>query len=308
MEQRNPIIQRIISETSKVILGKESVIQLTLAAFLAGGHVLYEDVPGIGKTMLVRSLSRVMGLQASRVQFTPDMMPSDIIGISIFNTSTQHFEFKKGPIFTDILLADEINRTTPRTQSALLEAMSEGNVSQDGVTYSLGDTFFVLATQNPSTYEGTYPLPEAQLDRFIIRLSMGYPTYLEELDLLESPQRKTILPTLQAVASREDIMYLKDAVDKVTIKKELYEYALDLVRQTRKHSNIRLGVSPRGALDLVRVAKAYAVTQNRDYCIPEDFSTLFVPVCSHRVHTRSAHDFTDRILEEILANVKAPVQ
>lgn len=307
VSEKHVQIQGVIEEVSKVIVGKEDVIQLTLSAFLAGGHVLYEDVPGIGKTMLARALSRVMDFSFNRIQFTPDMMPSDLIGVSIYNASKSEFEFKQGPLFADMILADEINRTTPRTQSALLEAMSESQITQDGKTHLLSENFFVLATQNPDTYEGTYPLPEAQLDRFVMRLSMGYPSFLEELDLLTGRQRKHILPELKSVLTRDDIDALKRSVDTVHISPELMEYALTLVRQTRKHPSIRLGVSPRGAIDFVRVAKAHAVTENREYCIPEDFIRLYKPVVGHRIHMRSTQDQVDHVLDTILRDVKVPV-
>lgn len=305
---KNSTIQSVIEEVSKIIIGKDSVIQLTLAAFLAGGHVLYEDVPGIGKTMLVKSLAKAMDSSFSRIQFTPDLLPNDIVGISLYDMKQHHFEFKKGPIFTDILLADEINRATPRTQAALLEAMSENQVTADGETYQLSSNFFVLATQNPLNHEGTYSLPEAQLDRFIMRLSMGYPTYEEELTLLQGDERTLLLNSLHKVLTHEHIDELKGQVQTVHVDRRLLEYALNLVQATRTHPKIILGISPRGALNFVKAAKAYAVTENRDYCLPEDFKNLVHPVFAHRIHLKTSHDSVDTVLDTILKQIKVPVK
>lgn len=302
------VVQEIINEIGKVIVGKHDQIQLTIAAFLAQGHVLFEDVPGIGKTMLVRSFSRVLNQEFRRVQFTPDLLPSDVIGISIYSQKDHDFIFKKGPIFTDLLLADEINRTTPRTQAALLEAMSERQVTVDGQTMPLGENFFVLATQNPLQFEGTYTLPEAQLDRFLLRLSMGYPSFEEELQLISGIEPHNKLKDIRPIMTPEVISELRTQIQHVHISESLYNYALELVSATRNHPSIQLGISPRGSINFIKAAKAYAVTENRNYCLPDDFKKLMIPVFSHRVRMKSSQYQASTALQDILDTVSVPVE
>ena len=298
-------ITAMIDEVEKVILGKREVIQLTVTALLSGGHVLFEDVPGVGKTVLVKTLAKVIDGDFSRVQFTPDLLPSDILGVSVFNMQSNTFEFRKGPIFTTVLLADEINRTTPRTQAALLEAMSEGKVTVDNHTYSLSNNFFVLATQNPIEYEGTYPLPEAQLDRFLFRLNIGYPGDEDELKLILN-KPVTDIPINQIVNEKE-IIELKEMVDEVYIDDIVGKYALNLVKASRNHKNISLGVSPRGSIAFVRSAKAYALTEGRTYVTPQDLQKLLPYVFGHRILLRSSSSNLDSILDDIIESVPIPV-
>lgn len=302
------VVQDIIKEIGKVIVGKQDKIQLTIAAFLAQGHVLFEDVPGIGKTMLVRAFSKVLNQEFRRVQFTPDLLPSDVIGISVYSQKDHDFIFKKGPVFTDLLLADEINRTTPRTQSALLEAMSERQVTTDGETLKLSENFFVLATQNPLQFEGTYTLPEAQLDRFLMRLSMGYPSFEEELQLISGIEPEKMLETINPIMTQEVIDNLRHQISQVHISDNLYDYALQLVSATRNHPSIQLGISPRGSINFIKAAKAYAVTENRNYCTPDDFKKLMIPVFGHRLRMKSSQYRADTALHDILDTVTVPLQ
>ena len=302
-------ITRLIDEVEKVILGKRQVIQLTVAALLARGHVLFEDVPGVGKTELVKALSEAIHGRFSRIQFTPDLLPSDILGLSILNRQTNHFEFRKGPVFTDFLLADEINRTTPRTQAALLEAMSENSVTIDGQTYHLADHFFVLATQNPIEYEGTYPLPEAQLDRFLFKLAIGYPSAEDELRLMTSDRSNPNVVT--QVMDEQELIQLKQQVDRVYIDEIVAKYALALIQKSRTHPNIERGISPRGSMAFVRGAKAFAMTEGRMFVTPKDLQTLVPAVFSHRLHLtygRGNSQGLDEILTDILESVPVPIR
>lgn len=303
-------IDAIITEIEKVIIGKHQACELTVAAFLANGHVLFEDIPGTGKTMLVKAFSKTVQGEFNRIQFTPDLLPSDILGVSLYNMQQQAFEFKPGPLFTDILLADEINRTTPKTQSALLEAMSERQVTIDGVTRPLNEHFFVLATQNPIDYEGTYPLPEAQLDRFLIKISLGYPTLDEELSLVSKEDREITLKTLVPQVTREEITALKASVEQIYISPELLNYAMQLVHQSREHAAVRLGISPRGAISFIRMARSLALCRGRDFCIPDDFIDLLKPVFSHRILLKSRQNVDslemDRVLYELKSSLTVP--
>lgn len=294
-----------IDEVEKVILGKRKTIQLTIAALLAGGHVLIEDVPGVGKTLLAKTLAGVIQAGFSRIQGTPDLLPSDILGVSIFNDHSHEFEFRKGPIFTDILLVDEVNRTTPKTQAALLEAMAENAVTIDGTTYPLSSHFFVVATQNPIEYEGTYPLPEAQLDRFFFKLRMGYPKSEDELKLMQDRllQEKKLTKRLDA----SDLQLLKQRVNQVYLAEEVASYALALVQATRDHPEVALGVSPRGSVVFAQAAKAYALTQGRTFVTPDDFQNLIGPVFSHRL-TMKRQMKVDSVLQQIVAEVSVPVR
>ncbi len=299
-------IKILIDEIEKVVLGKREVIQLTVTAFLAGGHVLFEDIPGVGKTVMVKSLAKAIHSDFSRVQFTPDLLPSDILGVSIFDSQTNQFEFRPGPVFTTILLADEINRTTPRTQAALLEAMSEGHVTIDNHTYTLNPHFFVLATQNPVSYAGTYPLPEAQLDRFLFRLHIGYPAFEDELRLLTG-QREQSLELIQPVITLSEIEELKKQVDQVFVDEEVARYALQLVEASRNHPAVELGVSPRGAIAFLKSAKAYALTENRTFVTPGDLQRLLPAVFAHRLILRGGLS-VDETMHQIIDQVPVPIR
>lgn len=299
-------ITALIDEIEKVVLGKRHVIQLTVAALLTGGHVLFEDIPGVGKTMMVKSLAKAIHSDFSRVQFTPDLLPSDILGVSIFDAQTNQFEFRPGPIFTTILLADEINRTTPRTQAALLEAMSEGHVTIDNHTYPLNPHFFVLATQNPVSYAGTYPLPEAQLDRFLFRLHIGYPDFEDELRLLTG-QREQSLDLIQPVVTLQELAELKKQVDQVFVDEAVARYALALVEASRNHPAIELGVSPRGSIAFIKSAKAYALTENRTFVTPGDLQKLLPAVFAHRLILHSGLS-VEEVMHQLIDQVPVPIR
>ncbi|EGP4987350.1 MoxR family ATPase [Enterococcus faecium] len=281
-----------------------------IVALLAGGHVLFEDIPGVGKTLLVKALAKAVQGTFSRVQCTPDLLPSDILGFSVYNSQSKEFEFRPGPIFTTILLADEINRTTPRTQSALLEAMAENHATIDNNTYPLDNHFFVLATQNPIEYEGTYPLPEAQLDRFLFRLQIGYPSFDDELLLLLDKFEK-VLDNLKVVLNSHEIEEIKTSVANVFVSPEVASYALQLVSATRTHSAIQLGISPRGSLAFIQAAKAYALIHGRNYVTPEDLQELVPFVFSHRLifYDRSLkEDEKTQMIHALVAQIPIPVR
>ena len=304
-------IDALINEVEKVILGKRDVIQLTVAALLAGGHVLFEDIPGVGKTMLVKSLAKAIKSDYKRVQFTPDLLPNDILGVSIFNSENQQFEFRPGPIFTSVLLADEINRTTPRTQAALLEAMSENHVTIDNQTYALSPHFFVLATQNPIEYEGTYPLPEAQLDRFLFRLHIGYPAFQDELALLIG-QRQQSLNQIQTILTSQEVTALKQMVDQVFVDNQVARYALQLVQASRNHNAIDLGISPRGGIAFLKGAKALALTEGRTYVTPQDLQRILPAVFGHRLLLKggitASQESLSEIMKQMIQRVPVPVR
>lgn len=310
----DPLIARLAtlrSNISRVFLGKPTAITEVLVGLLSRGHVLIEDVPGVGKTVLARALATSLELSFSRVQLTPDLLPSDIIGVSVYEAKTSTFEFKRGPIFANIVLADEINRTTPRTQSALLEAMNEAQVSVDGRTLKLERPFMVIATQNPFEFEGTYFLPENQLDRFALRIRIGYPSREFEKQIIREQPGSQVLDSLHPVMSREDVISLQDRVSRIQVDDRLVNYALDLVEITRGHEHLEVGVSPRGAISLIRCAQALALLMGRDYVVPDDIKSLFVPTCAHRVVTKNyLHDGhtvnTDQLLGEIVRNVTVP--
>ncbi|WP_319636854.1 MoxR family ATPase [Enterococcus faecium] len=291
-------------------MGKRSTIQLMIVALLAGGHVLFEDIPGVGKTLLVKALAKAVQGTFSRVQCTPDLLPSDILGFSVYNSQSKEFEFRPGPIFTTILLADEINRTTPRTQSALLEAMAENHATIDNNTYPLDNHFFVLATQNPIEYEGTYPLPEAQLDRFLFRLQIGYPSFDDELLLLLDKFEK-VLDNLNEVLNSYEIEEIKTNVANVFVSPKVASYALQLVSATRSHAAIQLGISPRGSLSFIQAAKAYALIHGRNYVTPKDLQDLVPYVFSHRLifYDRSLkEDEKKQIIHTLVAQIPVPVR
>ncbi|GIW71327.1 MAG: magnesium chelatase [Planctomycetota bacterium] len=282
-------IAQVRQNIERVFVGKPELVEHLLVALLAGGHVLIEDVPGVGKTTLAKALARSLDASFRRLQFTPDLLPSDITGVAIYDQKRGVFEFKPGPIFANVVLADEINRTNPRTQSALLEAMSDRQVSVDGVSYELPQPFIVLATQNPHEYEGTYPLPESQLDRFFMRLEVGYPTLEEEREVLRSRRRSDPLEQLAPVLACEDVLALQRAVLEVRVDDAITDYVLALVHATRASPRLEVGVSPRGSLALRRAAQALALLLGRDYVVPDDVKRLAVPVMAHRVLVRGHH-------------------
>lgn len=276
-------LHHLIDATDQIIIGKKEVTRLTIVAMLAGGHVLFEDIPGVGKTLLIRTIAKCLDADFSRIQFTPDLIPSDIIGYTVPHADSALVDFRKGPIFNQLLLADEINRTSPRTQAAMLEAMSEKQITVDGITYSLPEPFFVLATQNPIEYEGTYPLPEAQLDRFLFQLSLGYPTADQEVTMLASPDQQKAAEQLDTVMTLDEFLSLKEAVDHVYVEERLLHYIISLATLTREHSAIRLGVSPRGNQHFLSAARANALIEGRDFVTPQDILTVLKPVYRHRL-------------------------
>ena len=302
------------TELRKVIRGQDEVIRLALVAVFAHGHLLIEGVPGVGKTTLAHALARALDCRFQRVQFTSDLLPSDVVGISIYSAIEQKFEFKPGPVFANVLLADEINRTTPKTQSALLEAMNEGQVTVDGASYRLPQPFLVIATQNPVEHHGTYPLPESQLDRFLMRAHMGYPAGESEREILRSEAGAAQLDSVQPVLNAAEVLDMQDEVSRVRVDDSLVEYALEIVRRTRDSQYLSLGVSPRGSLALYRAAQAMAFLDGRTFATPEDFKTLAVPVFAHRVvvnarysSTLKKSDQAEQVLREILESVPVPV-
>ena len=279
----NPELKAVVNNISKVIVGKEEVIRLVLIALLAGGHCLIEDVPGVGKTMLVKATAKTLGCEFKRIQFTPDLLPSDVTGVSIYNQRLQEFEFRPGPIFGQIVLADEINRTSPKTQSALLESLEEQSVTADGTTYRLPQPFCVLATENPIEYEGTFPLPEAQLDRFLLKFSMGYPTLEDELNILSNQSHAHPIEALKSVAGPEDVLRWRRKVAEVHVEPAVKSYLVQLVQSTRKHAHIYLGASPRASIALFKAAQGLAFTAGRGYVIPDDIRYLAPYVLEHRI-------------------------
>ncbi len=301
----------IIENVSKVIIGKEDIIRLALVALLAEGHVLFEDVPGIGKTTLSKALARTLGCTFSRIQFTPDLLPSDVTGIYWYNQKNQAFEFRPGPIMGQIILADEINRATPRTQSSLLEAMQERQITVDRDTYPLPQPFLVLATQNPIELEGTFPLPEAQIDRFLLKTRLGYPTEEQENDLLLRYARQDPLIDLKAITSPAEIIQMQQAVRDVRMDEQVRSYLVKVVRATRDHPAVDLGVSPRGALALYRASQAWAAIQGRDFVLPDDIKALTPAVLTHRIHispqTRLRGRTPEEVLSEVVTQVPVPV-
>ena len=304
-------LRRLLDNIGSVVLGKPEVIRLAVVALLAEGHVLIEDVPGVGKTLLARAIAASLDCSFRRLQFTPDLLPSDILGSSIYNAASGEFVFKPGPIFANVILADEINRTTPRTQSALLEAMSDGQVSVEGTTHVLEPPFLVLATQNPFEFEGTYVLPESQLDRFMIRLRMGYPVRAEERDILTSHRRGEPVGALRPVLSTAEALDLQRAVRQVRVDDAIADYLLDLVHATRETPDLHVGVSTRGALTLYRAAQSLALVSGRDYVVPDDVKTLAVPVLAHRVIGKSflqAGEFgaSEAIIRDLLDRLRVP--
>ncbi|MFC1869161.1 AAA family ATPase [Thermodesulfobacteriota bacterium] len=300
----------VLENISRVIVGKDRVTELLLVAILADGHVLLEDVPGLGKTLIAKALARSIGGSFKRIQFTPDLLPADITGFNVYNQQTGRFLFQAGPVMTNVLLADEINRTIPRTQSSLLESMEERQVTVDGNTLPLPHPFFVMATQNPIELEGTFPLPEAQLDRFLLKVHLGYPEREEEISILERFQEDDPLLSLQAVTGLEEITALQDARKKVRVSQPVREYISDIVRATRDHKAVRYGASPRGSLGLMRAAQSLAALRGREYVLPDDIKTLSTPVLAHRLILKEEEllrgGTPEHFLEEILTRVEVP--
>ncbi len=301
----------ILDAVSSVIVGKEEVEKLVLTAVLSRGHVLLEDVPGTGKTMMAKSLSKALDTAFARIQFTPDLLPADITGINFYNRKEDEFVFRNGPIFTNVLLADEINRATPRTQSALLEAMEEHQVTVDGKTYALSEPFFTIATQNPVETAGTYPLPEAQLDRFLMKLSVGYPSKDEEVRMIERFLNDNPLQKIESCASREDVLAMQAEAEQVTVSEPVMRYIVEIADATRAEEAIAVGVSPRGILAMVRAARSYAYIDGRSFVTPDDIKTLAVPVFAHRLVRRTGTGRNmdgAQIIERILSEVSVPTE
>lgn len=310
MNDPNQTAKRIIANVEKVIVGKRQQLILSLVAWFSEGHILLEDVPGVAKTMLARALARSVGCSFKRIQCTPDLLPTDVTGASIFNQKTAEFEFRPGPVFAQLLLADEINRTTPRTQAALLEAMAEARVTVDGVTHPLAPPFLVIATQNPIDHEGTFALPEAQLDRFLMRFSLGYPTMDEELQMLEMLQHRHPLEDLQPVVTAEELVACQQAVREIRVDDKVRQYLMQIVHDTRNHEDLNLGGSPRASLALFRTSQALAALRGRKYVLPDDVKRVAAPVLTHRVilkpESRLRKLTAEHIVEEVVAEIAVP--
>jgi MoxR-like ATPase len=310
LQEVSAAADRLIANIETVIRGKKGAVELAVTALLCQGHLLIEDVPGVGKTMLARSLARSLGCTFSRIQFTPDMLPSDVTGVSIYNQVSREFEFRPGPVMAQVVLADEINRATPKTQASLLEAMEERQVTVDGVTHILTKPFMVLATQNPIEYEGTFQLPEAQLDRFLLRIRLGYPELEDEIQVLDRQQRQHPIEELERVVSLDELLMAQKAVKEIYVAPMLRRYIVELSRQTRQHTDVYLGASPRGSLALFRTGQARAALKGRDYVLPDDVKALVPSALSHRLILGPAARLRDlnaeQILVEILDSVPVP--
>lgn len=310
MEEVQALSERIVENVERVIVGKRSEVQLVLVALLCRGHVLIEDVPGVGKTVLAKAIARSIGSSFKRIQFTPDLLPSDVTGVSVFNQATREFEYRPGPVVAQIVLADEINRATPKTQSSLLEAMEEAQVTVDGVSHALPMPFVVLATENPIEYEGTFPLPEAQLDRFLVRISLGYPGYRGELEMLNRQHFAHPLESLDQVVGVTDLVAGQEQVKQVYVDESLKEYIVTLVERSREHDDVYLGAGPRGTLALYNTARAWAGMSGRDYVIPDDIKALAEPTLAHRVIVSPAARMKNVdgrvVIREVLAATAVP--
>lgn len=310
MEEVQVVANSLRENIGRVIVGKDEVIELVIIGLLSQGHILIEDVPGVGKTMLARALAKSLGCAFRRIQFTPDMLPSDVTGVSIFNQKTREFEFRPGPIMAQVVLTDEINRATPKTQAALLEAMQELQVTVDGVTHSLPRPFLVMATQNPIEYEGTFPLPEAQLDRFLMRIRLGYPEPEDEVAILEAQRYVHPVTQIEQVVPVDDLIAAQEALKDIYLDSLIKQYIVDIVERTRDHPDIYLGASPRGSLALYRTGQARAAIRGRDYVIPDDIKALAKPMLAHRLIVSPAARLRDvageTVIEEILASVPVP--
>lgn len=309
--KNNEITARIVDEVSKVIIGKREAIETILCAILSSGHVLIEDIPGVGKTTLALAFAAVMGLDQKRVQFTPDVLPSDITGFTMYQKELDRFMYQPGAIMCNLFLADEINRTSPKTQSALLEVMEENSVTVDGVTYDVPQPFVVIATENPIGYTGTQMLPESQLDRFLVCVEMGYPEAEDEMVILKNRSMQKVLRSIQPVITKQELLAMQEEVDNITVKDIIYRYIVDLCAATRNHAGIELGLSPRGTLALAAMARANAYIHGRDYVIPEDVTGMFLYVAEHRLRLSSEakmnHWKTEDILKQIMEQVEAPL-
>lgn len=310
MKFQNKAIQ-IKENIAKVIVGKDEVTKLVLTSMIAGGHVLLEDVPGTGKTMLAKTFAKSMDAQFSRIQFTPDLLPSDVTGINYYNQKEGEFVFREGPIFGNIILADEINRATPRTQSALLECMEERQVTVDGSTYALHEPFLVIATQNPVETAGTYQLPEAQLDRFLMKINMGYPKKEDEIEIINRFLKESPLASVSSVCTKEEVIQMQKEAKEVYVHPLIMSYVVDIVEATRVHSNVSIGVSPRGTLTMINAARAFAYIEGRNYVVPEDIKTLAVPVFAHRLvlkHGMTRQDNRASLMKGIVESVEVPTE
>ncbi|MEH7350753.1 MoxR family ATPase [Gottfriedia acidiceleris] len=312
IEKMHPEIKNIITNIENVMIGKRNEVELSLVALLAGGHVLLEDVPGVGKTMMVKALAKSVNANFRRIQFTPDLLPSDVTGVSIYNPKEMEFQFHPGPLMGNIILADEINRTSPKTQSALLEGLEEASITIDGITYELAKPFFVMATQNPIEYEGTYPLPEAQLDRFLLKMTMGYPTIDEELEILNRLQNIPPIEELKPVIDIDGLLSLQKEMKNVFIDESIMHYIVSIVNSTRQDGNVYLGASPRGSIALMKAGQAYAFMCGRDYVLPDDIQYLAPFVLSHRIILNSESKFegitADKIIKNIVKKISVPIK
>ncbi len=311
MDRRpNEVLQAVLDNVEKVVVGKRTELELTIVALAGQGHVLIEDVPGVGKTVMAKSLARSLGCSFKRIQFTPDLLPSDVTGVSIYNQRSEEFEFRPGPVVAQVVLADEINRATPKTQSALLEAMEEQQITVDGTTHELPRPFIVLATQNPIEYEGTFPLPESQLDRFMLRVRLGYPKRDEEMSILERQQRAHPIESLEPVTSEAELLRVQQAVREVFVDDLIRRYIVDLANATRNHPEVYVGASPRASLSLMRAAQALALMRGRDFVQPDDVKSLAMPVMSHRIIVLPSARVKDvsgvSIVDELTTNVPVP--
>ncbi|MDG5785915.1 MoxR family ATPase [Evansella sp. AB-P1] len=308
---KQPQVYKMIENVERVVVGKTKEIELSFIALLSGGHVLLDDVPGVGKTMMVRAIAKTLGADFKRIQFTPDLLPSDVTGVSVFNQKTMEFQFRPGPVMANVVLADEINRTSPKTQAALLEALEEGSVTTDGETRELQNPFFVMATQNPIEYGGTYPLPEAQLDRFLFKFKIGYPTIEEEIDVLNRVEKTHPIESLQPVLSLDDLVTIQQQVKNVYVDESVKKYIVNIVNATREHHSVYLGASPRASIALMKAGQAYAFMQDREFVVPDDIKALAPFALQHRILLNSdaklSNTTNERVIKDVIDKVPIPV-